>query len=164
MLILGRINNFFAHPAYKQRFGVTNAAGDKIIPSNWQAGINNGSSCGQILGLLLNGWAQPRFGYRKTYMAAHVAMASTSESGSNGVMLSVTVFVLFFAQSLPMLLVGNMWVIHTAPLHHADRGDSLCGIPWGIFQVITTSYAAEIVPPALRGVSCPGCRLRPIPS
>ena len=29
----------------------------------------------------------------------------------------------------------------------------LCGIPWGVFQIITTAYAAEIVPPALRGVS-----------
>jgi MFS family permease len=27
---------------------------------------------------------------------------------------------------------------------------SVCGIPWGIFQTLTTAYAAEIVPPNMR--------------
>jgi len=26
----------------------------------------------------------------------------------------------------------------------------LCGLPWGVFQTLTTSYAAEIAPQALR--------------
>jgi SP family general alpha glucoside:H+ symporter-like MFS transporter len=27
----------------------------------------------------------------------------------------------------------------------------LCGIPWGIFQTLTISYASEVCPVALRG-------------
>lgn len=30
-------------------------------------------------------------------------------------------------------------------------GNLLCGIPWGIFQTLTTAYAAEICPTAMRG-------------
>ena len=29
-------------------------------------------------------------------------------------------------------------------------GEILCGIPWGVFQTITTAYAAEVTPVALR--------------
>lgn len=49
--------------------------------------------------------------------------------------MGATVFVLFFAVNIEMLLVGNI----------------LCGIPWGVFQTLTTAYAAEICPPAMRG-------------
>jgi SP family general alpha glucoside:H+ symporter-like MFS transporter len=50
-------------------------------------------------------------------------------------LMACTIFVLFFAVNVEMLLVGNL----------------LCGIPWGIFQTLTTAYAAEICPAALRG-------------
>lgn len=49
--------------------------------------------------------------------------------------MGATIFVLFFAVSVEMLVVGNV----------------LCGIPWGIFQTLTTAYAAEICPAAMRG-------------
>jgi len=29
-------------------------------------------------------------------------------------------------------------------------GEILCGLPWGVFQTITTAYAAEVTPVALR--------------
>jgi SP family general alpha glucoside:H+ symporter-like MFS transporter len=51
------------------------------------------------------------------------------------VLMAATIFILFFAQSVEMLLVGNI----------------ICGIPWGIFQTLTTAYAAEISPAAMRG-------------
>lgn len=44
------------------------------------------------------------------------------------------IFIVFFAQNLPMLLAGEV----------------LLGIPWGVFQTITTTYAAEVCPVALR--------------
>jgi SP family general alpha glucoside:H+ symporter-like MFS transporter len=82
------------------------------------------------------------------------------------VAMTACIFVLFFAVNIEMIMIGNL----------------LAGIPWGIFQasilfhtrlsptegkknqkilcgrsltaqVITTAYASEIVPPALRGVS-----------
>lgn len=50
-------------------------------------------------------------------------------------MVCLTGFIfLFFATSLPMLLAAEV----------------LCGVPWGIFQTLTTSYAAEVAPVALR--------------
>lgn len=29
-------------------------------------------------------------------------------------------------------------------------GEILCGLPWGVFQTITTAYAAEVTPTPLR--------------
>lgn len=50
-------------------------------------------------------------------------------------LMGTCIFSLFFSTSVTTLLVGNI----------------LCGIPWGIFQTLTTAYAAEICPAALRG-------------
>jgi len=30
-------------------------------------------------------------------------------------------------------------------------GNIVCGLPWGVFQTLTTAYAAEIAPVAMRG-------------
>ncbi|KAH6686670.1 general substrate transporter [Plectosphaerella plurivora] len=120
---VGLINNFFAHPSYRQKFGWgEDAEGLPFIPANWQTGIGLGNNGGSIIGLLLNGYLQSRFGSRRVYMGAMALMACT-------------IFVLFFATSVEMLLVGNL----------------LCGIPWGIFQTLTTAYAAEICPASIRG-------------
>ncbi|KAM5353525.1 hypothetical protein ACJ41O_000175 [Fusarium nematophilum] len=119
---VGLINNFFAHPAYLERFGWPDADGKQHISTRWQGAIGAGNNIGSIFGLLLNGYLQSRFGSRRVYMAAMVLMACT-------------IFVLFFAVNVEMLLAGNI----------------LCGIPWGIFQTLTTAYAAEICPAALRG-------------
>jgi SP family general alpha glucoside:H+ symporter-like MFS transporter len=43
-------------------------------------------------------------------------------------------FILFFANSLAMLLAGEI----------------LCGLCWGVFQTITTAYASEVMPVVLR--------------
>ncbi|KAG4434216.1 hypothetical protein IFR05_010286 [Cadophora sp. M221] len=119
---VGLINNFFAHPAYKRKFGWPDANGNLHISTAWQGGIGAGNNCGSIIGLLINGYLQSRFGSRKVYMGAMVFMACT-------------ICVLFFAVNIQMILVGNI----------------LCGIPWGIFQTLSTAYAAEICPPAMRG-------------
>jgi SP family general alpha glucoside:H+ symporter-like MFS transporter len=76
---------------------------------------------GQILGLLLNGFLADRFGYRRTILSA---LAS----------LCLFVFLPFYAVNVQMYLAGQV----------------LCGIPWGIFQTLATTYAAEIMPVALR--------------
>ncbi|KAL0937081.1 MFS alpha-glucoside transporter [Colletotrichum truncatum] len=119
---VGLINNFFAQRAYKEKFGWPDASGKMHISASWQAGIGNGQNLGSIIGLLLNGWLQSRFGSRKVYMGAMATMGGT-------------IFLLFFAVNVQMLLAANV----------------LCGIPWGIFQTLTTAYAAEICPAALRG-------------
>lgn len=65
---VGLINNFFAHPAYLKRFGWPDANGDQHISTKWQGAIGAGNNCGSILGLLLNGFLQQRFGSRRVYM------------------------------------------------------------------------------------------------
>ncbi|KAH7367851.1 alpha-glucosides permease MPH2/3 [Plectosphaerella cucumerina] len=120
---VGLINNFFAHPAYLNRFGWPDpVTGDQHISVAWQGAIGAGNNIGSLFGLLLNGYLQSRFGSRRVYMGAMVLMAGT-------------IFILFFSTSVEMLLAGNI----------------ICGIPWGIFQTLTTAYAAEICPAAMRG-------------
>ncbi|CAH0042285.1 unnamed protein product [Clonostachys rhizophaga] len=119
---VGLINNFFAHKAYLDKFGWPDANGKQHISTSWQAAIGNGNNLGSIIGLLLNGYLQSRFGSRRVYMGAMVVM-------------TCTIFCLFFAVNVQMLFAANI----------------LCGIPWGIFQTLTTAYAAEISPAAMRG-------------
>ncbi|EMD60269.1 hypothetical protein GGP41_009657 [Bipolaris sorokiniana] len=120
---VGLINNFFAHPAYRRRFGNDyNVKGELVVSTQWQTIIGAGNNIGSIVGLLINGWLQSRYGSRRVYLGAMVLMAGT-------------IFILFFSQNVKMLLVGNI----------------MCGIPWGIFQTLTTAYAAEISPTAMRG-------------
>ncbi|WYZ45141.1 hypothetical protein EsH8_VIII_000457 [Colletotrichum jinshuiense] len=119
---VGLINNFFAHDAYLKKFGWPDANGKQHISSSWQAAIGNGNNLGSIIGLLLNGWLQSRYGSRRVYMAAMASMGAT-------------IFALFFAVNVQMLFAANI----------------LCGIPWGVFQTLTTAYAAEICPAAMRG-------------
>jgi SP family general alpha glucoside:H+ symporter-like MFS transporter len=59
----------------------------------------------QVIGLLINGYCQDRFGSKKTYLCAMVFMAGA-------------IFLLVFANSLEMLFAGEL----------------VCGIPWGIFR------------------------------
>ncbi|KAH6693690.1 hypothetical protein F5X68DRAFT_228099 [Plectosphaerella plurivora] len=119
---LGMINNFFGHSAWLRRFGHPQSDGTYNVPSAWQGGLTGANQAGSVIGLLINGYLQSRYGSRKVYMGAMVLMAGT-------------IFVLFFAVNIQMLVAGNL----------------LCGIPWGIFQTLSTAYAAEICPAALRG-------------
>lgn len=80
---VGLVNNFFGQQAYINRFGTVGANGKLTIPANWQAAINNGQQAGQIIGLLFNGWAQSKYGSRRIYMGAMVAMFATSEFGGS---------------------------------------------------------------------------------
>lgn len=80
---VGLVNNFFGQQAYINRFGHTNEDGEKFIPANWQAAINNGQQIGAVLGLLFNGWAQTKYGSKRIYMLAMVLLASFSESLSS---------------------------------------------------------------------------------
>lgn len=50
------------------------------------------------------------------------------------ILMIAVIFIMFFAQNITMLLIGDL----------------LCGLPWGAFQTLTTTYAAEISPMPLR--------------
>jgi MFS transporter, SP family, general alpha glucoside:H+ symporter len=115
--------NLYASPAFAKRYGYP--TGDPKtpyqIPARWQAGLSNGANVGEILGLFINGIVSERFGYRKTMVVSLVAVIAF-------------IFIPFFAKSLVDLEVGEV----------------LCGIPWGVFQTLTTAYASEVCPTQLR--------------
>lgn len=115
------INSLYGLPAFQKKFGSPVGDGTYQVSAPWQTGLSDGALVGEILGLFFAGMAVERFGYKKTMIAALI-------------MITCFIFIVFFAQNIAMLLVGEI----------------LCGIPWGIFQTVTTTYAAEVCPVALR--------------
>lgn len=115
--------NLYASPAFSKRYGnpTGNPKTPYQIPARWQAGLSNGANVGEILGLFINGIVSERYGYRKTMIVSLVAVAAF-------------IFIPFFAKDLIDLEIGEI----------------LCGIPWGVFQTLTTAYASEVCPTQLR--------------
>ncbi|KAK5717592.1 hypothetical protein LTR17_015945 [Elasticomyces elasticus] len=117
------INNFYAFPQFNQKYGVYDAVTDSYqVPARWQAGLSNGANVGEMIGLMLNGWVSERFGYRYTMIVCLMCVAGFTA-------------IFFTAQNVQALLAAEI----------------LCGIPWGVFQTLTITYASEVCPVALRG-------------
>ncbi|OTB09932.1 hypothetical protein K445DRAFT_323462 [Daldinia sp. EC12] len=120
------VNNFYAFPQFNQKYGVqvTDPEGNVSyqVPAAWQAGLSNGAVVGEIFGLLINGWVSERFGYRYTVISCLVLIIAFTA-------------IFFTAQNVVHLQVAEV----------------LCGIPWGVFQTLTITYASEVCPVALRG-------------
>ncbi|KAF7556262.1 hypothetical protein G7Z17_g1519 [Cylindrodendrum hubeiense] len=115
------ITAFFAFPPFQERYGELQETGDYQIPAPIQAAISNGVSAGQIIGLLLNGLLADLFGYRLVMEGCLFLMACF-------------IFLQFFATSIYMYMGAGI----------------LLGVPWGVFQTLTTTYAAEVTPNVLR--------------
>ncbi|KAL7915558.1 putative MFS alpha-glucoside transporter [Trichoderma velutinum] len=116
------ITSFYGQTQFQDRFGqVDPSTGKKYISAPWQSGLSNSSLVGQLAGLIVNAYAQDRFGCRATMMAFMAWMA-------------VMIFIPVFAPSLPILA----W------------GEAMCGVSWGVFQTLSTTYASEVVPTVLR--------------
>ncbi|KAL6906569.1 sugar transporter domain-containing protein [Trichoderma evansii] len=116
------VNNFYAFDQFNQKYGELFPDGTYQVPARWQSGLSNGAAVGEIIGLFINGFVSERFGYRKTVMACLVMIAAFTA-------------IFFTAPNVKALLVAEI----------------LCGIPWGIFQTLTVTYASEVCPVALRG-------------
>ncbi|TVY82806.1 Maltose permease MAL31 [Lachnellula suecica] len=119
------IASFYALPIFNKKYGVMLADGTYTVPASWKSGLSNGALVGEILGLFLNGIISEKYGYRKTMIGALAMMIGF-------------IFIQFFSVNIEMLLVGEI----------------LCGIPWGVFQTLTTAYASEVCPVALRAYLC----------
>jgi SP family general alpha glucoside:H+ symporter-like MFS transporter len=114
--------NFYALPTFSKKYGELNPKTGKYnISAPWRSGLSDGAAVGEIIGLFLTGLISERIGYRKTILGALV-------------MITGFIFITFFAVDIKMLLVGEI----------------LCGLPWGVFQTITTAYASEVCPVGLR--------------
>lgn len=119
---LALLGSLYASPQFNMKYGVWNdSTGEYAVPASWQSALSNGARAGEVIGLLINGIASDRFGYRKTMIASLIAMTAF-------------VFVLFFAPNVQILVLGEV----------------LCGIPWGVFQTLSTAYASEVSPVILR--------------
>lgn len=105
-MLPSQITSFYGQTQFLERFGeIDGSTGKRLISPAWQSGLTNSALVGQLAGLIINGFCQDRFGCRQTMMFFMVWMAAA-------------VFIVFFAPSLPVLAFG----------------ESMCGIPWGVFQ------------------------------
>jgi MFS transporter, SP family, general alpha glucoside:H+ symporter len=116
------LGNFYGFPQFNKKYGHQLPDGSYQVSAPWQAGLSNGANVGEILGLFINGWVSERYGYRYTVMTCLV-------------MIIGFVAIFFTAQSVVDLQIAEI----------------LCGIPWGVFQTLTITYASEVCPVALRG-------------
>ncbi|CAI7623934.1 hypothetical protein N7533_011987 [Penicillium manginii] len=116
------VNNFYAFPQFNRKYGELQSDGSYQVPARWQSGLSNGAYVGEIIGLFINGYASERFGYRYTLMACLVLVTAWTA-------------IFFTAQNVQSLLAAEI----------------LCGIPWGVFQTLTITYASEVCPVSLRG-------------
>lgn len=115
------IFNFFAFPAFQQRYGTPTPDSGYQISSTWQFALSTAAEAGEIVGLLANGYFADRIGYRWTIVSALT-------------FLLLSILLAFFAVNIRMLLAAQI----------------ICGIPWGVFQTLSTTYAAEVMPITLR--------------
>ena len=116
------INSFYAFPEFRKSYGhPTPGGGEYEIAPSWQSALTNGAIVGSICGLLFAGQLTERFGYKKTMIIALVSM-------------SIFIFLSFFAFNIQTLMASQC----------------LCGLSWGVFQTLSTTYAAEVMPVALR--------------
>ena len=115
------VASLFAYGPFQRAFGEQQPDGSYQVTAAWQSGLTNGALVGEVLGLFVTGIVVEKFGYRKSLIGALLACIAF-------------IFIIFFAKSLPVLLVGEI----------------LIGIPWGLFQTVTTTYASEVCPVVLR--------------
>ncbi|KAK3905502.1 alpha-glucosides permease MPH3 [Staphylotrichum tortipilum] len=116
------INNFYAFPQFNKKYGEQLPNGKWEVTAPWQAGLSNGANVGELIGLLINGWVSERFGYRWTVIACLM-------------LINAWTALFFTAQNVQTLLAAEI----------------LCGVPWGVFQTLTITYASEVCPVAMRG-------------
>ncbi|KAL2831619.1 general substrate transporter [Aspergillus pseudoustus] len=116
------VNNFYAFDQFNRKYGEISSDGSYQVPARWQAGLSNGAYVGEIIGLLINGWASEKFGYRYTVMTCLILITAWTA-------------IFFTAPNVQALLAAEI----------------LAGIPWGVFQTLCVTYASEVCPVALRG-------------
>ncbi|CCE83101.1 Piso0_002880 [Millerozyma farinosa CBS 7064] len=112
---------FTGLPVYQKRFGEEVSPGKYSLSSKWTTLLTNGVHFGQIIGLFIAGIVVERIGYRYSIIGAMAVAAGI-------------IFILFFAQNLHMLFAGGF----------------IFGIPQGFFITLSTTYATDICPMALR--------------
>lgn len=93
---LALLGNLYASPVFNKKYGTYDAENEKYqVSAAWQSGLSNGARAGEIIGLIIAGWTADRYGYKKSIIGFLVAMIAS-------------VFVLFFAPNVKILVVGEV--------------------------------------------------------
>ncbi|KAG9252199.1 alpha glucoside transporter [Emericellopsis atlantica] len=116
------MSNFYAYPAFKNHYGnQVDPDGGMLISATWQTAISNSTQAGSIIGLIINGIVTEWIGFKKSMIFFMVFLIGA-------------VFIPFFSTGLPMFVAAGI----------------VQGIPWGVFQTLAVTYAADICPVHLR--------------
>ncbi|KAH6868875.1 hypothetical protein B0T10DRAFT_419215 [Thelonectria olida] len=122
------IAGFLAFPTFRRRYGeprlpLADSPEKQLyeISPIWQMGLQNAAVACEIIGLVAHGYISYRIGYKKMMMASLL-------------WLCLAVFPAFFAHNIGLLLASQ----------------ALCGLSWGVIQTLAATYAAEVVPSAIR--------------
>jgi len=139
------LSNFYGMSAFQKKFGqpagIVDGQQTYQVATTWQNALSNGTAAAQIIGLFINGIVSERIGYRWTMLGALTAIAAF-------------IFVQFFAINVQMLLAG--YILSGLPwyvvLSHDVVRCLVAGLTRcrGVFQTLTTTYAAEVCPVPLR--------------
>ncbi|KAF5019431.1 hypothetical protein F66182_8560 [Fusarium sp. NRRL 66182] len=87
----------------------------------WQTALQVSAIACEALGLLIHGWVTYSIGYKKMMLITLAWMC-------------IAVFPAFFAHNVGILVASQ----------------ALCGLSWGVIQTLGATYAAEVVPSAIR--------------
>ena len=106
---------------------------DRVVGTHWQTGITVGTALGQLVGLFLAPTLTRRVGYRKAAL-----------------------FGLAMVGSFLMIPFGSSFIYdggHQKLLKNGVfmLGETLLGIPWGLFQGLVLPYVSDITPLKLKG-------------
>jgi len=116
------MGSFIALPAFANEYGVyVPHKGKMVIEAKWQSALQCGGPIGAIVGCWLAGPLTSKIGYRWATITGLM-------------LLNVFIFVFYFANSLPIMLLSQL----------------LEGVPWGIFIANAPAYCSEITPIQLR--------------
>jgi SP family general alpha glucoside:H+ symporter-like MFS transporter len=115
------MGSFYGFPAFQKKYGDLQPDGSYELSAQWQSGLSNAMNAGQIIGLFINGIVADRYGYRKVMLAS--------------LLLTIGfISILFFAPDKKTLLIGEL----------------MLGMPLGVFQTLSVTYASEVCPTVLR--------------
>ncbi|KAL7962911.1 general substrate transporter [Trichoderma compactum] len=132
------IGTLFAQPTFQKAFGQEAKPGSYQISAPWQTGLSNGSSAGQLLGLLLAGYVSERFGFRKTMLAGMTCVIGL-------------IFITFCSQfgCIPLGLFQTIPVVYAleiSPLCLRAYLTNYVNFCWAFGQLIATGILRGVLP------------------
>ncbi len=89
------LGGFFGYPSFQKKFGTQIGPDSYQLSAEWQSGLQNGVQVGEIIGLWLAGTLAEKYGYKKTMLGSLIMMIGI-------------IFIMFFAQNIEMLFVGEI--------------------------------------------------------